>query len=99
MSKNFRETLNEQLKDPNFKKEYDALAAEYQLINAILDARNAVNITQKQLAERTGIAQSDISKIENGNGNPSLKTMERLASGMGMTVKVEFVPLKKAHTG
>ena len=94
MGKNFRETLSEQLKDPEFKIEYDALAAEYQLINAILDARKAANITQKQLAEKTGIAQSDISKIENGNANPSLKTIERIASGMGMTVRVEFVPAK-----
>ena len=95
MGKNFRETLNEQMKDPEFKNEYDALTAEYQLINAILDARKAANITQKQLAEKTGIAQSDISKIENGNANPSLKTIERIASGMGMTVRVEFVPAKQ----
>jgi DNA-binding XRE family transcriptional regulator len=95
MGKNFRETLNEQLKDPEFKIEYDAKSAEYQLINAILDARKAANITQKQLAEKTGIAQSDISKIENGNANPSLKTIERIASGMGMTVRVEFVPAKQ----
>ena len=95
MGKNFRETLNEQMKDPEFKIEYDALAAEYQLINAILDARKAANMTQKQLAEMTGIAQSDISKIENGNANPSLKTMERIAAGMGMTVRVEFVPAKQ----
>jgi len=95
MGKNFRETLNEQMKNPEFKIEYDALSAEYQLINAILDARKAANITQKELAEKTGIAQSDISKIENGNANPSLKTIERIASGMGMTVRVEFVPAKR----
>ena len=94
MGKNFRETLKEQMKNPEFKTEYDALSTEYQLINAILDARKAANITQKQLAEKTGIAQSDISKIENGNANPSFKTIERIASGMGMTVRVEFVPAK-----
>ena len=49
-----------------------------------------------QLAEKTGIAQSDISRIENGNANPSLKTIERIASGMGMTLRVEFVPAKQA---
>ena len=95
MGKNFRETLNEQMKNQEFKLEYDALSAEYQLINAILDARIAANITQKQLAEKTGIAQSDISKIENGNANPSLKTIERIASGMGMTVRITFVPAKQ----
>ena len=48
MSKNFRVTLNERLKDENFKSEYDALEPEYQLINAILDCRKEMNMTQKQ---------------------------------------------------
>ena len=48
-------------------------------------------ITQKELSERTGIAQGDISKLENGNGNPSLKTLQRLARAMGMHLKIEFI--------
>ena len=48
-------------------------------------------LTQQQLSERTGIAQTDISKLERGNGNPSLRTLQRLAAGMGMRVKIEFV--------
>jgi len=97
MGTSFRDTLKEQLKDPDFKKEYDSLEAEYQVINAIINARKTTKITQKQLSEKTGIAQSDISKIENGNGNPSLKTIERLARGMGMNVKVEFVPARQIN--
>ena len=50
------------------------------------------NLTQKELAERTGINQADISKLENGTRNPSLKLLKRLADGMGMTLKLEFVP-------
>ena len=50
--------------------------------------------TQKQLSERTGIAQADISKLERGNANPSLRTLQRLAAGMGMNVKIEFVTNK-----
>ena len=49
-------------------------------------------LTQKELSERTGIAQADISKLENGNANPSLRTLQRLAAGMGMQVKIEFNP-------
>jgi DNA-binding XRE family transcriptional regulator len=94
MGENFRDFLNEQLQDPEFKREYDSLDAEYQVINAMIHARKASKITQKQLSEKTGIAQSDISKIENGNANPSLKTLERIASGMGMKMKIEFVPLQ-----
>ncbi len=91
MSKNFRDTLNERLKDEKFKAEYDALEPEYQLINAILDSRKEMNMTQKQLSEATGIAQGDISKIENGCANPSLKTIERIAEGMGKKLKLEFI--------
>lgn len=92
MGKNFRETLNNELiNNAEFKKEYDALEPEYQLINAMLDARKEKNITQKELSDITGIAQSDISRIENGNANPSLKTIERIAAGVGKKIRLEFI--------
>lgn len=96
MAKNFRETLNEQLKDPAFKKEYNALEPEFQVIRAILNGRKGKNLTQKQLSDLTGINQADISKIEKGNANPSLKTLQRLAAGMDMNVRIEFVPNQSA---
>ena len=89
---NYKDFLNEQLQNEYFKKEYDALDAEFSIIQAMLDARKAAGLTQKDLAARTGIAQADISKLENGNANPSLRTLQRLADGMGMKLKVEFVP-------
>ena len=49
-------------------------------------------MTQKELSERTGIAQSDISKLENGNSNPTINMLQRLAEGMGMTIKLQFIP-------
>ena len=92
MGKNFRETLEVQLQDPEFKKEYDALEPEFQIIRAMLDGRAANNLTQKELSEVTGITQSDISKLENGNANPSLNTLKRIAAAMNMMVKISFVP-------
>ena len=92
MGKNFRETLNEQLRDPEFKAEWDSLEPERQIMRAILEGRDERDLTQKQLAEVTGIAQADISRFENGTGNPSLRTLKRLAAGLGMCLKVEFVP-------
>lgn len=92
MGKNFRETLNEQLKDPEFRAEWEALEPEFQIIRAIVEGREERDLTQKQLAEATGIAQADISRLENGTANPSLRTLKRLAAGLGMTLKVEFVP-------
>ena len=87
----FEDYLNEKLKDPEFKKEYDALEPEFAIIQAMIDARKESGLTQKELSERTGIAQSDISKLERGNANPSLRTLQRLAEGMGMKLKIEFV--------
>ena len=75
----YRDFLKEQLKDPELKAEYDALEPEFAIIQAMIDARKTAGLTQKQLAERTGIAQADISRLENGNANPSLKTLQRLA--------------------
>lgn len=92
MSKSFRESLNKQLENPDFRREYEASEPEFQLIRTMLDAREDRHLTQKQLAEITGITQADISRIENGSANPSLQTLKRLAAGMGMRVKVEFVP-------
>ena len=89
---NFNDFLNEQLQDEELKAEYDALEPEYAIIQAMIDARKSRGITQKELSERTGIAQGDISKLENGNGNPSVRTLQRLASAMGMSLKIEFIP-------
>ena len=79
------------LKNPIVKAEYDALAPEYDIIQAMIDARKKQNITQKELSLRTGITQADISRIENGNRNPSLNMLKKLANGLGMTLRVEFV--------
>jgi len=73
--------LAEQLQDEEFKKEYDNLQPEFDVIRAIVDARVSQNLTQKQLAERSGINQVDISKLENGTRNPSINLLKRLADG------------------
>lgn len=62
------------------------------VIRAIIDARISQNLTQKELAERTGIAQTEISKLENGTRNPSIKLLQRLADGMDMVLQVSFLP-------
>ena len=90
----FNDLLKEQLKDPQFKAEWDALEPEYTIVQAIIDARKRSGLTQKELSDRSGINQADISRIERGVGNPSLRTIKRLASSMGMTVKLEFTPVR-----
>jgi ribosome-binding protein aMBF1 (putative translation factor) len=80
------------LLNPEVKAEYDALQPEYDIIQAMINARVGQNITQKELSERTGITQADISRIENGTRNPSLSMVKKLAKGLGMQLKLEFVP-------
>lgn len=90
----FRELLNEQLKDPEFEKEWNEIQPEMDVIRAMVDMCIKQNLTQKELASRTGIDQADISKLENGTKNPSLKLLKKLAAGMGMQLKIEFVPMQ-----
>ena len=75
-----------QMNDPAFKREYDALEWEF----ALISARQSSGLTQQELSERTGITQADISKIETGRGNPSVKTLQRIASALGKTLRIEF---------
>ena len=88
----YKEYKAKALSNPEVKAEYDALQPEYDLIQAMIDARTSQNITQKELSERTGITQADISRIENGTRNPSLAMVKRIAAGLGMQLKLEFVP-------
>ena len=92
MNTDFDDFLQEQLQDSEFRDAYEALQPEHAIIQALIDARHSAGLTQKELSERTGIAQGDISKLESGNANPSLRTLQRLASGMGMTLRLQFLP-------
>lgn len=93
----YKEYKNKCLEDSNFKKEYDDLEPEYDIINAMIKARKERGLTQKQLSELTGISQADISRIENGTRNPSLEMIKRLATGMGMRLKLEYIPVSKVE--
>ena len=91
MKDDFQKYLDKQLKNEEFRKEYEALEPEYAIMKAMLEARQDEGITQKELSIRSGITQGDISRLENGNGNPSIRTLQRLATAMGKSLKIEFV--------
>lgn len=80
------------IQDPEFVKAYEEIQPEMNVIRAMIEARTSLNLTQKELSERTGIAQTEISRLENGTRNPSIKLLQRLAEGMGMVLNVTFVP-------
>ena len=95
MTQYFREDLKKRLENPEFKKQYDELDVEFKIIRAVIDARKAMKLTQKELSERSGIDQGDISRIERGIANPTIKVLMKLASGMGMDLQLNFVPKTK----
>ena len=83
--------LNEQMKNPEFKEEWDSHEMEYQLMMMILKARKDQNMTQMELAERTGLRQSNISRIEKGQALPSIATLSKIAQGLGKRLQISFV--------
>ena len=93
--KNLKQFKAELMKNSEFAKEYKMIQPEMDVIRTIIDARISRNLTQKQLSERTGINQADISKLENGTRNPSINLLKRLAEGMDMVLKIEFIPKEK----
>ena len=76
---------------PEFKKEYDALEVEYDIISQIIKTRLEQNLTQSDLAKRVGTAQSNISRLESGNYNPTLEFLEKIANSLGKKLKVSFI--------
>lgn len=94
--KTFEDYKKQQMQDPELVREYEAIQPEMDVIRAIVNARTSQNLTQNELAKRTGINQADISKLENGTRNPSVNLLKRLAEGMGMSLKIEFIPKQKA---
>lgn len=85
-----RNYLNKQLQDPEFKAEYDASRAEIEIMRAVISARIDAKLTQKELAERSGVRQSNISRIENGTSVPKIATLYALAEGMNKRLVISF---------
>ena len=88
----FNEHFEEMMRDPEFAREYEALQPERELMTVICRARVERGITQSELAERTGIRQSEISRIETGARNPSVKLLQRIADGLDMRLRISFEP-------
>ena len=91
-SASFDDYFNEKMKDEAFRQKWEEFEPEYLAMRAVAEARIENNLSQKELSELSGINQSEISKIESGSRNPSLRILNRLAKAMGMEMKITFVP-------
>lgn len=83
--------LEEELKDPEFRKAWEETALEDQIKRMMIDARLERNMTQKQLAELSGIRQSNISRIENGACIPTLSTLSEIAAALGKKLCISMI--------
>lgn len=82
--------FEKQMQDEKFRKEYNDLTPKYEIIEEIIRERNAQNLTQKQFANKVGIKQSNISRLESGNYNPSMDFLQKIAQALGKELHVEF---------
>jgi DNA-binding XRE family transcriptional regulator len=87
---NYEKTREELLKDPEVMAAYEELRPEFEIVSQLIAARATLNLTQKQLADRIGIKQSHISRLESGRYNPSLHFLKKVAGGLGKQLCVEF---------
>lgn len=86
----FTKHLEEQLKDPEFYKEYHKLDAEFAPIEAILKARVKKGLTQRALAKKMKTKQSAISRVESGRVSPTVSFLQKLADAMDARLQIRF---------
>jgi len=86
----FEKYINKKFKNPSFAKKWKESEAEYTLVKALIEARNAAGMTQQQLAKLSDIDQAVLSRIESGKANPSIKTLQRVAKGLDKKLVIEF---------
>jgi len=93
---NFDNYFEKQMQDKEFITEYEALEPQYEIIKQLIRERSTQNLTQKDLAERVGLKQSNISRLESGDYNPTLEFLQKIAKGLGKELHIEFREAK-AH--
>ena len=84
------EYLKEQLKDPEFKKEWEKSEVAYQVTRELIRARIEGRISQRQLAQKAGTTQAVISRIENMTVSPSVALVQRIAKSLGKKLEIKF---------
>jgi|SRR5687767_2302298 transcriptional regulator with XRE-family HTH domain len=87
-----RDLHKEWMKDPEYRREYEALEEEFSLMRALIEARIGAGLTQEQLAERMETSQSAIARLESGRSLPSGRTLQRFAEATGTKLRISFEP-------
>ena len=80
------------IKEPKYRKAYEALEEEFVMASAVIEARNRAGLTQEELARRMGTTQPVVARLESGGTRPSMRTLERLAKATGSRLLISFQP-------
>ncbi|MHB1483817.1 MAG: helix-turn-helix domain-containing protein [Saccharofermentanales bacterium] len=86
----FEKHINKKLQNPSFAKKRKESEAEHALVKALVEARNEAGMTQQQLSKKSEIDQAVLSRIESGKANPSIKTLLKVANGLGKKLIIDF---------
>ena len=89
---NWKEQKKRLLRDPEFRKEYEALKPEYQLASALIRLRLAKGLTQEQLARLLNTKQESIARLESGGSLPSLSTVKKVADVLDAELEISLRP-------
>jgi DNA-binding XRE family transcriptional regulator len=84
-----KEVKKKLMKDPNFRREYENLSFEFEIIKALIRARAEKNMTQEKLAKKIGVAQSALARFESGRTNPTLSFIKKITQGLGLKLSVK----------
>jgi transcriptional regulator with XRE-family HTH domain len=89
------------IKEPKYRKAYEALREEFELASAMIDLRSRAGLTQAELARKMGTTQPVVARLESGRGHPSMRTLKRLAGATGSRLLISFEPIggKQRHAG
>ena len=87
----FVDHLEEQLKDPEFREEWEKTEDAYQVTRALIAARIEKKVSQRELARRANTTQAVVSRIENMSASPSVKTLAKLAKALDKKLEIKFV--------
>ena len=84
------------MKEPKYRKAYDALEDEFAVAKAVIAARNRAGLTQAELARKMGTTQPVVARMEGGRIRPSLRTLQRLAQATVSRLMIRFEPTSAA---
>lgn len=83
-----KEFMAKLMKKPGFKEAYEKHQPEFKIYTTLIKARTTKGLTQKQLAQKMGIAQSALARFESGRTNPTWAFLKKVIEGLGLKIAI-----------